>query len=61
MISCTMIYVDPTEALMGQARKSSLKRILMELLDNMRGQNSPNIIVKTKDTKLALIGVFVWV
>ena len=60
MMSYTRLYVDPTETLMYQARKMRLLSLLKEWCENMRGQNSSNIISNKKDTKLALIRPFVW-
>ena len=46
MMSCTRLYVEPTEALMGQASKRRLLSLLMKRSDNTRGQNS-FLIIKT--------------
>ena len=36
-MSCTIIYVEPTEALMGQAKKRRLLSLLKKWWDNNRG------------------------
>ena len=60
-MSCTRLYVEYMEALICQARKKRLLRLLMELSENVRGNNSPNIVANTKETKLVLIEPFVWI
>ena len=59
-MSCTRLYVEPTETRMGQGRKRRLLSLLKEWLEKTRGYNSSNIIANTKEIKLALIGPFVW-
>ena len=56
MILCTILYVEYTEANMGQGSKKILMRLLKELFENMLRHNSLFSITNTKETKLSLIG-----
>ena len=51
MMSYTRLYVEPTEALMGQARRKRLLSLLKQRRENMRGYNSFFIIAISKDRK----------
>ena len=51
MMSCTRIYMDPTQDLMGQPRKTRLLILLEHQLENMKGQNSLFTIMISKDSK----------
>ena len=46
---CTRLYVEPTAALMDQARKKKLLGLIKQWWDNMRGHNSFLIIITSKD------------
>ena len=52
-MSCTILYVESTETLMGQGSKRRLLSLLKECRDNMRGHNSFLIIITSKGSKQA--------
>ena len=56
MMSCTRLYVESTEALMGQGSKRRLLNLPKERWDKMSGKNSLFVITNTKKTKLSLMG-----
>ena len=60
MMSCTRIYVEPTDSMMIQESKRRLIILLMGLLENMRWHNWSNIIANTEETKISLIGPLFW-
>ena len=56
MMSCTRIYLESTETMMGQGRNKRLLSLPKELFENMLGQNSLFGITKTMETNLSLMG-----
>ena len=53
MMSCTRLYVEYIETLVVQARKRRLLSFIIELSENMRGQDSFLIIITSYDNKHA--------
>ena len=53
MMLCTRLYVEPTEALLGQARKKNLLSILKQQREDTRGHNDSFITITSKDNKQA--------
>ena len=61
MISCTRFYVYPTEALVGKSRKKKLLRLIKQLWENIRGDNSLFVIIISKDRKQAFKEAEKWI